>query len=94
MAETAFGIFIIRHKAAEPSDDPENVGIILEGVEVLDNLGSIPFAVAMLLALVYALNPSYPPELKYTFAALQKIIMELDENKLSAKVQALKMLSH
>ncbi|KAE8278750.1 hypothetical protein D5F01_LYC23669 [Larimichthys crocea] len=90
MAETVFGIFVMRHEGAEPSDAPEDVGIILEGVEVLNNLGSVPFAVAMLLALVYALNLSYPPELKYTFEALQKIIMELDESRLSRKVQALK----
>ncbi|XP_027134490.1 uncharacterized protein LOC113745762 [Larimichthys crocea] len=90
MAETVFGIFVMRHEGAEPGDAPEDVGIILEGVEVLNNLGSVPFAVAMLLALAYALNLSYPPELKYTFEALQKIIMELDESRLSRKVQALK----
>ncbi|KAE8289473.1 hypothetical protein D5F01_LYC11174 [Larimichthys crocea] len=90
MAETVFGIFVMRHEGAEPGDAPEDVGIILEGVEVLNNLGSVPFAVAMLLALVYALNLSYPPELKYTFEALQKIIMELDDSRLSRKVQALK----
>ncbi|CAB1452150.1 unnamed protein product [Pleuronectes platessa] len=43
MAETVFGVFVIRHH------------------------------VAVLLALVYALNRSYPRELKYTFEALQKI---------------------
>ncbi|XP_068585504.1 uncharacterized protein [Cebidichthys violaceus] len=90
MAETVFGILVIRKEGAEPSDDPEDVGIILEGVEVLDELGNVPFAVSILLAVVYALNLSYPPELKYTFEALQKIIMELDGNKLSIKGQALK----
>ncbi|KAI9525063.1 hypothetical protein NQZ68_012576 [Dissostichus eleginoides] len=70
MAETVFGIFVIRHEGAEPGDDPENVGIILEGVEVLDELGNVSFAVAMMFALVYALNLSYPPELKFTFEAL------------------------
>ncbi|KAJ8346780.1 hypothetical protein SKAU_G00281810 [Synaphobranchus kaupii] len=95
MAETVFGIFVIRKEGAEPGDDPADVGIILEGVDVLDELGNVPFAVAMLLALVYALILSYPPELKYTFEALQKIIMELDGNKLSSKAQTLKiLLSH
>ena len=92
MAETVFGIFVMRHEGAEPDDDPEDVGIILEGVEVLDELGNVPFAVVMLLGLVYALNLSYPPELKYTFEALQKIIMELDGHRLSRKVQVLKTL--
>ena len=64
----------------------------LEGVKVLDELRYVPFAVAMLPALIYALNLSYPRELKYTFEALQKIIMKLDGNKLSTKVQALKTL--
>ncbi|KAI9539258.1 hypothetical protein NQZ68_005337 [Dissostichus eleginoides] len=92
MAETVFGIFVIRHEGAEPGDDPENDGIILEGVEVLDELGNVSFAVAMLFALVYALHLSYPPELKFTFEALQKIMMELDGNRLSTKGQVLKTL--
>uniref|UniRef100_A0A3P8TRC5 Uncharacterized protein n=1 Tax=Amphiprion percula TaxID=161767 RepID=A0A3P8TRC5_AMPPE len=77
---------------AEMLDDPEDVRIILEGVTELDELTNVPFAVAVLLALVYALNLSYPLELKYTNKALQKIIMELQGNKLSAKVQTLKTL--
>ncbi|XP_034082598.1 dynamin-like isoform X2 [Gymnodraco acuticeps] len=92
MAETVFGIFVIRHEGAEPGDDPENVGIILEGLEVLDELGNVSFAVAMMFALVYALNLSYPPELKFSFETLQKIMMELDGNRLSTKGQVLKTL--
>uniref|UniRef100_A0AAV2K309 Uncharacterized protein n=1 Tax=Knipowitschia caucasica TaxID=637954 RepID=A0AAV2K309_KNICA len=38
MAATVFGIFVMRHGGAEPGDDPEDVGIILEGVEVLKEL--------------------------------------------------------
>ncbi|XP_028298033.1 uncharacterized protein LOC114460299 [Gouania willdenowi] len=45
MAETVFGIFVMRHEGAQPGDDPEDVGIILEGVEVLDGLVNVPFAV-------------------------------------------------
>ncbi|XP_054606552.1 sterile alpha motif domain-containing protein 3 [Nothobranchius furzeri] len=92
MRDTTFGIYVIRKEGAEPDDGPEEVGIILEGVEVLAELRNVPQAVAMLLALVYSLNLSYPPELKYTFEALQKIIMELDGNRLSRKNQALKTL--
>lgn len=90
MEETVYGIYVIRHEGAEPSDAPEDVGIILEGVTVLRELRNVPLAWAILLAFVYSLNLSYPPELKYTFEALQKIILELDGNRLSAKVQALK----
>ncbi|XP_015224555.1 PREDICTED: uncharacterized protein LOC107080865 [Cyprinodon variegatus] len=85
MMETTFGIFVIRKEGAEPGDGPEDVGIVLESVQVLDGLGNVPLAVVMLFALVYALNLSYPPELRYTFEALQKIIMELDGNRLSIK---------
>ncbi|XP_060943850.1 uncharacterized protein LOC133021098 [Limanda limanda] len=92
MAETVFGVFVIRLHGAGPSENPEDVVILLEGVKVLHELRYVPFAVAMLLALVYALNLSYPRELKYTFEALQKVIMNLDGNKLSAKVQALKTM--
>ncbi|XP_020556410.1 uncharacterized protein LOC110014068 isoform X2 [Oryzias latipes] len=90
LADTVLGIFAIRHTGADPSDDLENVGIILEGVEVLNDLKSVSLAVSMLFGLVYALNLSYPPDLKYTFEVLQKIIMGLDGNKLSNKVQVLK----
>lgn len=92
LAETVFGIYVIRHNVADPDDDPEDIGIVLEGVEVLSGLRNVPFAMAMFLGLVYALNISYPPELKYTFEALQKIIMEMQGNRLSAKVQTLKTL--
>uniref|UniRef100_A0A3Q3EWA0 Uncharacterized protein n=1 Tax=Labrus bergylta TaxID=56723 RepID=A0A3Q3EWA0_9LABR len=61
MKEMIFGIY----------DNPDDVGIILEGVQVLDDLGNVPFAVAMLFALVYALNLSYPSELRYTLEALK-----------------------
>ena len=86
MMKTTFGIFVIRKEGAEPKDGPEEVGIILDG------LGNVPLAVGMLFALVYALNLSYLPELRYTFEALQKLIMELDGNRLSKKIQTLKTL--
>ncbi|KAE8278124.1 hypothetical protein D5F01_LYC23797 [Larimichthys crocea] len=92
MMETTFRIFVIRKEGAEPDVAPEDVGIVLEGVQVLDELGNVPLAVVMLFALVYALNLSYPPELRYTLEALQKIIMELDGNRLSKKNQTLKTL--
>lgn len=86
LAETVFGIFVIRHEGAELIGQPEDVGI------VMNELGDIPFAVAMLLGLVYALNLCYLQELRYTLEVLQKIIMDLDGNKLSNKVQVLKTL--
>lgn len=71
-------------------DSPADVGVVLEGEKVLQDLCSVPYATAMLLGLIYGLNLSYPPELRYTFEAFQKLFLELDTNKLTNKVQALK----
>ncbi|XP_023814738.1 uncharacterized protein LOC111947962 [Oryzias latipes] len=90
LADTVLGIFAIRHTGADPSDDLENVGIILEGVKVINDLKYGSLAVLLLFVIVYALNLSYPSDLKYTFEVLQKIIMGLDGDKLSNKVQVLK----
>lgn len=88
--ETVLGILVIRREGAELDDGPEDVVIILEGLEVLNELRNVPLAVAMLFAFVYAVNLSYPPEWKHTFEAVQKIIMGLDGQRLSKKVQVLK----
>lgn len=48
----------------------------------------------MLFCLMYALNLNYPPELKYSFEVLQKVVMELDGNTLSKKAPALKNRLH
>lgn len=86
------GIYVIRHEGAEPGDNPEDIGIILEGVTVIDGLPNVALAVALFLAFVYALNMCYPPEHKCTFEALQKIILEMDGNRMGTKVQALKTI--
>lgn len=88
IAETVFGICVIRSEGAEPGDDPQDVVIVLEGVEVMGELGNVVFAVTMLLGLVYSLNLSYPLELRYTFEVLQKILMELDAHELSNSTQS------
>lgn len=90
--ETLFGILVIRREGAEVGEGPEDILIILEGVEVLSELSNVPMAIAALFAFVYALNLSYPPEWRYTFEALQKLIMGLDGKRLSKKLQVLKTL--
>lgn len=67
--------------------DPANASIIIEGTEVLQDL-DVSRACA-LLGLVYALNLSYPKELKNTFEVFQKIILELDGLKARPKVMSL-----
>ncbi|XP_026030132.1 uncharacterized protein LOC113025999 isoform X1 [Astatotilapia calliptera] len=48
------------------TSDPASARIILEGTEVLADL-DVPRACALLMGLIYALNLSYPKELKNTF---------------------------
>lgn len=90
MDQTVLGIFAIKMEGAEPADGLADVGIIIEGVEVLHNRDNIANAVAILFGLMYSLDLSYPTNLKYTFEVLQKLVMELDGNKLSTKAQVLK----
>ncbi|KAL3976477.1 coatomer subunit delta [Sarotherodon galilaeus] len=90
MEQTVMGVYVIHQEGAEPGDDPENIGVLIEGVEVLTGLRSIAIACALLFGLIYCLNRSYPPELKCTFEVLQKIIMKLDGQRLSSKAQFLK----
>lgn len=88
------GVFVIRCDGGEGcegcEDEPADVGVVLEGVTALEGLGNVTNGVALLIGLIYALNLSYPKELRYTFELLQKVFLELDGHKLSTKVQALK----
>ena len=63
---------------------------MIEGVEVLHDLGDIASASALLMGVIYAPNLSYPQELKAFFEVLQKVFLQLDASRLSSKVQLLK----
>ncbi|KAI3357110.1 hypothetical protein L3Q82_015579 [Scortum barcoo] len=91
IAQTTMGLYVIQKDGADDKEKPEDVGVVIEGVEVLCKLGSISFGCAMLFELIYILNLSYPQELKFTFEFFQKVLMNLDGNKLSPKVQTLKI---
>ncbi|XP_062868186.1 uncharacterized protein LOC134330846 [Trichomycterus rosablanca] len=86
--ETTLGIYVLKKRDA--SDKPDDIGIVLEGQVVLQELDNVALASAMLFGLMYSLNLNYPPELKYIFEVLQKVVMELEGNTLSKKVQVLK----
>ncbi|KAJ8353407.1 hypothetical protein SKAU_G00209740 [Synaphobranchus kaupii] len=92
ISEMTMGIYTVRMQGDGPGDGRfADVGVVLEGVEVLHNLQSISHACVMLYGLIYAHNLSYPKSLKHTFEVFQKILMELDSTKLSPKVQALQV---
>lgn len=90
MEQTILGVYVIRSEGADATDLPEDVGIVVEGCTVLQDLRDVASGIALLLGLIYCLNLSYPKDLKYTFEFLQKVLMELDGKKLSTKVQVLK----
>lgn len=59
-------VFVIREEE-DPFKPPNDIGIIIEGVEVLNELPSVAHGCARLIfGLIYALNLSYPGELKHS----------------------------
>lgn len=82
---------MIQKEGADDEGKPEDVGVVIEGVDLLCELRSISFGCAMLFGVIYTLNLSYPQELKFTFEFFQKALMNIDGIKLSPKVQALKI---
>uniref|UniRef100_A0A3P8SGQ8 Uncharacterized protein n=1 Tax=Amphiprion percula TaxID=161767 RepID=A0A3P8SGQ8_AMPPE len=87
--ETTVGIFTSRRHEAQSK--PDDIGIILEGQVVIQELDNVPLAISLLFGLLYALNMDYPPQLRYFFEVVQKVIMELDGGVLSRKAQVLKI---
>ncbi|KAJ8382601.1 hypothetical protein SKAU_G00033790 [Synaphobranchus kaupii] len=71
------------------ASDPASATVMIEGTEVLQGL-DVPRACALLMGLIYALNLSYPRELKYTCEVFQKVFLKLDGQKCSPKVTSLK----
>ena len=66
-----------------------NVAVILEEEVVMDNLGDFTNALMILFGLLFALNMEYPKDLKDTFEAVQKILLNL-EKECIARIQSLK----
>lgn len=65
------------------------VSIVLEGQEIV-TLGNFTEAFLVMFGLMYTLHPSYPKDLKLTFEFVQKILLGLDDSKLSPRLQTLK----
>lgn len=88
LAKTTMGLFVLREKQG-PLCEPVEIGIIIDGVEVLSELSSVASACAMLFGLIYSLDLKYPDELKYSFETFQKIVMDIESRKMSKRVQNL-----
>ncbi|KAE8287211.1 hypothetical protein D5F01_LYC15180 [Larimichthys crocea] len=87
--QVTMAVFVIRKEGEGLQEPPADIGIVTEGVEVLHELTSVASACALLLGLIYALNLAYPKPFRFTFEVLQKIFMQLDQHKMSPKVQNL-----
>lgn len=88
LANITMTVFVIREEE-DSLQPPNELGIVIEGVEVLNRLPSVAHACAMLFGLTYVLNLSYPGELKHTFDALQKLFMDIEPKKMTHKVLSL-----
>ncbi|XP_061907040.1 uncharacterized protein LOC133652371 isoform X3 [Entelurus aequoreus] len=88
IALTVMGINIIR---GDGDRQPEDVGVVIEGIKVLSNVDTVIMGIIMMFGRIYALDLSFPDNLKYTFEFLQKILMNLDGQKLNTKIQQLKI---
>lgn len=82
-------ITVIHPNVAQENQDPVYVSVIIEGTEVLEDCGSVTNACLLLMGVIYAVNLSYPLKLKDRFEVFQKLFLELDILKMSAKVQSL-----
>ncbi|XP_039467486.1 uncharacterized protein LOC120439999 isoform X1 [Oreochromis aureus] len=87
-AAAVTGIYSIRREGVQ---EPEDVGVVIEGTTVMNNLGSVIMAFIVLFGLIYALDLSYPNDHKHTFEFCQKILMNLDGQRFSTKMQQMKM---
>lgn len=80
----------IRDNAASPVNyDPVRISVVLEGDVVVD-LPRLPDAFMVMFGLIYTFHLNYPKGLTNTFEFTQKILLGLDDYRLSPKLQSLK----
>ncbi|KAK2827017.1 hypothetical protein Q7C36_017943 [Tachysurus vachellii] len=77
------GILVVVENVMEPLPAFYNdVALVIEEEVLMHHLTDIPNAFLNLMGLVYALNLDYPKELKFTFEAIQRLFIELDQTLL------------
>ncbi|KAK7912340.1 hypothetical protein WMY93_012551 [Mugilogobius chulae] len=88
LASSTLAVFVMREDF-DSLQPPQDIGIVVEGVQVLNKLPSVAHACAMLFGLIYVLNLRYPGELKHTYDALQKLFMDIEPKKMTRRVLTL-----
>ncbi|KAF3693894.1 hypothetical protein EXN66_Car009570 [Channa argus] len=48
MEQTVMGVYVILKDGALPDDNPHDIGVLIEGMEVLTGLGNIALACAVI----------------------------------------------
>uniref|UniRef100_A0A3P8U843 Uncharacterized protein n=1 Tax=Amphiprion percula TaxID=161767 RepID=A0A3P8U843_AMPPE len=67
-----------------------SVAVIVEGNLVMDDIPTTSQALCLLFGLICALHLDYPKGMKNTFEFIQKILLNIGQQKLSPKLQTLK----
>ncbi|XP_048854451.1 uncharacterized protein LOC125722345 isoform X1 [Brienomyrus brachyistius] len=81
---------VVHENAAAPIHyDPVRVSVVLEN-EVVTTHSQLPEAFLVLFGFMYALHLKYPKGLAKTFEFVQKVLLGMDDGKLSPSVQTLK----
>uniref|UniRef100_A0A3B1IL01 Uncharacterized protein n=1 Tax=Astyanax mexicanus TaxID=7994 RepID=A0A3B1IL01_ASTMX len=72
-----------------PQEPPEDIGIVIDGVTVSQELSSVASACASPLGLMSVLYLAFPKHLQFSFEVLQEIFMPFEQQEMSPKVQNL-----
>ncbi|XP_026068469.1 sterile alpha motif domain-containing protein 3-like [Carassius auratus] len=67
-----------------------DITLVLEEHLVVTDISSVPNAFALLMGLFYVVNIEYPKHMKYTFEALQKLVMNIGGSSCSSRVHGLR----
>ena len=95
LKDVAVGLLTVSSSHAPPTEidlQPSSTAIIIEGSVVVDDLQDLPQAMCLLFGLVYGLNLSYPKAMVNTMNFIQRVMLGLGSEKLSARLQSLKNL--
>ncbi|KAF3850491.1 hypothetical protein F7725_012263, partial [Dissostichus mawsoni] len=81
------GIYVIRKEGVDITESLWT-SELHRGCSSSDDLGNVACACALLFGLIYALNLSYPSNLKFTLEVFQKLLMNLDGTSFQPKSSA------